>query len=148
MHTWLGRSSSPHHHPITLSLYLARSLDLIPALLLIVAAAAARSCSYNAHAIAETMSAQPTTTATAGSPATQDEAATADKTTLPQLGALEEDDEFEEFAAEDWNRGEEDAEDQQLWEDNWDDDDVEDEFAVQLRNELSKVSAQPQAMAE
>ncbi|KAH8831775.1 hypothetical protein DL96DRAFT_1706184 [Flagelloscypha sp. PMI_526] len=25
-----------------------------------------------------------------------------------------------------------------LWEDNWDDDDVEDEFSVQLRNELTK----------
>ncbi|KAI9592306.1 DSS1/SEM1 family-domain-containing protein [Syncephalis fuscata] len=77
----------------------------------------------------------------------QDSADLAEKTTLPQLGALEEDDEFEEFEAEDWNQNEEDAEDQQLWEDNWDDDDVEDEFAVQLRNELVKVS-QPQPMAE
>ncbi|KAI9570508.1 hypothetical protein HD554DRAFT_2170113 [Boletus coccyginus] len=25
-----------------------------------------------------------------------------------------------------------------LWEDNWDDDDIEDEFSVQLRNELAK----------
>ncbi|KAG2181505.1 hypothetical protein INT44_008318 [Umbelopsis vinacea] len=76
----------------------------------------------------------------------------------PQLGALEEDDEFEEFAAEgkgivsgselimkhraliftwhsvtDWEETEEDTEDAHFWEDNWDDDDVEDDFSKQLR---------------
>uniref|UniRef100_A0A2K6L8L4 26S proteasome complex subunit SEM1 n=2 Tax=Rhinopithecus TaxID=542827 RepID=A0A2K6L8L4_RHIBE len=40
------------------------------------------------------------------------------------LGLLEEDDEFEEFPAEDW--------------DNWDDDNVEDDFSNQLRAELEK----------
>ncbi|CAG8720756.1 15618_t:CDS:2, partial [Cetraspora pellucida] len=45
--------------------------------------------------------------------------------------ALEEDDEFEEFAAEDWNETEEDQE-THLWEDNWDDEDVEDDFSKQL----------------
>ena len=71
---------------------------------------------------------------------------------LPQLGALEEDDEFEEFAAEgmrrreqccvcslalcagaDWNEADEDHKDIELWDDNWDDDNVEDDFTVQLR---------------
>jgi len=70
---------------------------------------------------------------------------------LPNLGVLEEDDEFEEFAVADWNDSETDlahlggaqpgaakSGGDKLWEDNWDDDDIEDEFSVQLRNELAK----------
>ncbi|KAK4512162.1 uncharacterized protein ATC70_013405 [Mucor velutinosus] len=68
------------------------------------------------------------------------------KNNLAQLGALEEDDEFEEFAAEDWGENEEDPKDPHFWEDNWDDDDVEDDFSKQLRAELEKESNQPQAM--
>nr|KAF7399835.1 hypothetical protein H0235_015572 [Vespula pensylvanica] len=49
------------------------------------------------------------------------------------LGLLEEDDEFEEFPAEDWTAKDEDNEDISVWEDNWDDDDVEDDFNQQLR---------------
>jgi hypothetical protein len=45
------------------------------------------------------MSAQPSSTLVS-SAATQEGAEVSDKATLPQLGALEEDDEFEEFAAE------------------------------------------------
>ncbi|KAF9475403.1 hypothetical protein BDN70DRAFT_924025 [Pholiota conissans] len=69
----------------------------------------------------------------------------------PHVGVLEEDDEFEEFAAADWNDSETDlahlaggapgaakSGGDKLWEDNWDDDDIEDEFSVQLRNELAK----------
>ena len=56
------------------------------------------------------------------------------------LGLLEEDDEFEEFPAEDWTGKAEDETDVNVWEDNWDDDDVEDDFSVQLRNELEKQS--------
>ena len=77
-----------------------------------------------------------------------------DTKSAPQLGALEEDDEFEEFAAEginriarnllawahtdsvfsiDWEETEEDTEDAHFWEDNWDDDDIEDDFSKQLR---------------
>ncbi|XP_071960687.1 26S proteasome complex subunit SEM1-like [Antedon mediterranea] len=52
------------------------------------------------------------------------------------LGLLEEDDEFEEFQAEEWNEDEEDSEDVNVWEDNWDDDVVEDDFSQQLRAEL------------
>uniref|UniRef100_A0AAR2KAB2 26S proteasome complex subunit SEM1 n=1 Tax=Pygocentrus nattereri TaxID=42514 RepID=A0AAR2KAB2_PYGNA len=52
------------------------------------------------------------------------------------LGLLEEDDEFEEFPAEDWTGLDED-EDAHVWEDNWDDDNVEDDFSNQLRYLLS-----------
>merc|ERR1711884_933525 len=52
------------------------------------------------------------------------------------LGLLEEDDEFEEFPAEDWTNREEDPSDVNVWEDNWDDDNVEDDFSVQLKSEL------------
>jgi 26 proteasome complex subunit DSS1 len=33
----------------------------------------------------------------------------------------------------DWEETEEDTEDAHFWEDNWDDDDVEDDFSKQLR---------------
>ncbi|RZF48871.1 hypothetical protein LSTR_LSTR003251 [Laodelphax striatellus] len=54
------------------------------------------------------------------------------------LGLLEEDDEFEEFPAESWTGKDEDDKDINVWEDNWDDDNVEDDFNLQLRNELEK----------
>ncbi|KAG8935608.1 hypothetical protein FRC03_010422 [Tulasnella sp. 419] len=82
----------------------------------------------------------------------------------PQLGALEEDDEFEEFPAADWDDSETalaqlnaDANSggkngsgltDQLWEDNWDDDDIEDDFSNQLRAELAKVSGGAAASAD
>ncbi|XP_075231638.1 suppressor of exocyst mutations 1 [Lycorma delicatula] len=56
----------------------------------------------------------------------------------PDLGLLEEDDEFEEFAAVGWTSIEEDENDVNVWEDNWDDDNVEDDFNLQLRQELEK----------
>ncbi|TFK24448.1 hypothetical protein FA15DRAFT_592351 [Coprinopsis marcescibilis] len=77
-----------------------------------------------------------------------------DKVTKDQqhsLGSLEEDDEFEEFAAADWDDSETDlahlggvapgtgkSGGDKLWEDNWDDDDIEEDFSVQLRSELTK----------
>ncbi|XP_066923034.1 26S proteasome complex subunit SEM1-like [Clytia hemisphaerica] len=54
------------------------------------------------------------------------------------LGSLEEDDDFEEFPMEDWNEKQENKADLQVWEDDWDDDDVEDDFSQQLRAELEK----------
>ncbi|KAG6333555.1 hypothetical protein ID866_5530 [Astraeus odoratus] len=70
------------------------------------------------------------------------------------LGVLEEDDEFEEFPVADWDDSETDlahlggaapgvaqSGGDKLWEDNWDDDDIEDEFSVQLRSELAKTDA-------
>uniref|UniRef100_A0A3P8VY25 26S proteasome complex subunit SEM1 n=1 Tax=Cynoglossus semilaevis TaxID=244447 RepID=A0A3P8VY25_CYNSE len=58
------------------------------------------------------------------------------------LGLLEEDDEFEEFPAEDWTGLDED-EDAHVWEDNWDDDNVEDDFSNQLRTLSSALSKDP-----
>ncbi|KAH3730895.1 26S proteasome complex subunit SEM1-like [Dreissena polymorpha] len=55
-----------------------------------------------------------------------------------ELGLLEEDDEFEEFPAEEWKDDKEDKEDVNVWEDNWDDDNVDDDFSIQLRAELEK----------
>ncbi|XP_065053909.1 26S proteasome complex subunit SEM1-like [Rhopilema esculentum] len=54
------------------------------------------------------------------------------------LGLLEEDDDFEEFPAEEWKAADEDEEDAKLWEDDWDDDNVDDDFSKQLRAELEK----------
>ena len=52
------------------------------------------------------------------------------------LGLLEEDDDFEEFPSEKWDKNEEDTTDVNVWEANWDDDNVEDDFSIQLRSEL------------
>ncbi|XP_037516666.1 26S proteasome complex subunit SEM1 [Rhipicephalus sanguineus] len=54
------------------------------------------------------------------------------------LGLLEEDDEFEEFPTEEWTAKAEDSQDVNVWEDNWDDDNIEDDFSQQLRAELEK----------
>jgi 26 proteasome complex subunit DSS1 len=67
----------------------------------------------------------------------QDQAQTATNSKV-ELGLLEEDDEFEEFETEDWNETGKEAENEEevnLWEDNWDDDNIEDDFTVQLRFE-------------
>ncbi|KAI8117915.1 hypothetical protein FF38_07015 [Lucilia cuprina] len=61
-----------------------------------------------------------------------------EKTTKGDLGLLEEDDEFEEFPAEDFNAVQEDEDEVNVWEDNWDDDNVEDDFNVQLKAHLEK----------
>jgi len=57
--------------------------------------------------------------------------------------ALEEDDEFEDFPAEDW--AEEDTElpsgNLHLWEESWDDDEQNDDFSKQLKEELKKVGS-------
>ncbi|CCM00076.1 uncharacterized protein FIBRA_02103 [Fibroporia radiculosa] len=69
-----------------------------------------------------------------------------DEQAQPTLGILEEDDEFEEFPVADWDDSETDlahlggaapgaakSGGDKLWEDNWDDDDIEDDFSIQLR---------------
>ncbi|XP_074652855.1 26S proteasome complex subunit SEM1-like [Tubulanus polymorphus] len=68
----------------------------------------------------------------------KDQTTTKDPNKKPDLGLLEEDDEFEEFPAEDWTGAEEESGDINAWEDNWDDDNVEDDFSNQLRTELEK----------
>ncbi|KAF7312064.1 hypothetical protein MIND_00218600 [Mycena indigotica] len=75
------------------------------------------------------------------------------ETRQAQLGVLEEDDEFEEFPAADWDDAQTDlahlggtapgaakSGGDKLWEDNWDDDDIEEEFSTQLRSELAKTN--------
>ena len=60
-----------------------------------------------------------------------------------EAGFLEEDDEFEEFPLEEWTAAaEEDEEEANIWEDNWDDELQQDDFAKQLQEELAKVDAQ------
>jgi 26 proteasome complex subunit DSS1 len=56
----------------------------------------------------------------------------------PLMEAIEEDDEFEEFDPCKWDADDENAEDAQQWQDNWDDDDIEDDFTKSLRAELTK----------
>ena len=56
----------------------------------------------------------------------------------PDYEVYEEDDEFEEFAQDNWDAAAEDAEDPKLWQDDWDDDDVDDDFCWHLREELQK----------
>ncbi|CAO2184745.1 unnamed protein product, partial [Urochloa humidicola] len=54
-----------------------------------------------------------------------------------KMDLLEDDDEFEEFEInQEWDDKEEGNEALQQWEDDWDDDDVNDDFSLQLRKEL------------
>ncbi|KOS16126.1 rnp domain protein [Malassezia pachydermatis] len=94
-----------------------------------------------------------------GTDAMKSEEKKENKKTVPSLGALDEDDEFEEFETDDWDESEASMQPgstatsktglastaldmsgsagsggDHLWEDNWDDDDVEDDFSVALRN--------------
>ncbi|KAF8050146.1 hypothetical protein N665_2037s0004 [Sinapis alba] len=58
-----------------------------------------------------------------------------------KMDLFEDDDEFEEFEInEDWVEKEEVMEVGQQWEDDWDDDDVNDDFSLQLRKELETIS--------
>ncbi|KAL6703189.1 26S proteasome complex subunit [Coniothyrium glycines] len=54
---------------------------------------------------------------------------------------LEEDDEFEDFPVEDWTEEETQIPggNAHLWEESWDDDDTNEDFAVQLKEELKKL---------
>jgi len=56
---------------------------------------------------------------------------------------LEEDDEFEDFPAEEWEVDNTDltSGNSHLWEESWDDDNTNDEFSAQLKEELKKVDA-------
>lgn len=58
-----------------------------------------------------------------------------------QPAVLEEDDEFEDFPVEDWTEEETQipSGNAHLWEESWDDDDTNEDFAVQLREELKKL---------
>ncbi|XP_078495602.1 26S proteasome complex subunit SEM1-like [Ciona intestinalis] len=65
-----------------------------------------------------------------------DKTAEKDKNETSDLGSLEEDDEFEEFPAEEWSAA--DKEPEIFWEENWDDDNIEDDFSKQLRSVLEQ----------
>mmetsp|Transcript_14289 Transcript_14289/g.18691 ORF Transcript_14289/g.18691 Transcript_14289/m.18691 type:complete len:92 (-) Transcript_14289:273-548(-) len=73
---------------------------------------------------------------------TKDTKKTDETTTAPSsiVEAIEEDDEFEEFASEaaNWDNMDTTANtDSVQWQENWDDDDIEDDFTLALRAELS-----------
>jgi 26 proteasome complex subunit DSS1 len=68
-------------------------------------------------------------------------AAPAEESGLRTFEVLEEDDEFEEFAVENWPASAEVGDDKHDWEDNWDDEDPSDDFVRQLREELSRNDA-------
>ena len=52
------------------------------------------------------------------------------------LGSLEEDDEFEEFPADEWDN--EEQEPDIFWEERWDDDNIEEDFSLQLKEALKR----------
>lgn len=59
-----------------------------------------------------------------------------EETKKSDLGSLEEDDEFEEFPADEW---EEDSQEPDIfWEERWDDDNIEEDFSVELKAALQK----------
>eukprot|EP00055_Hartaetosiga_balthica_P002234 m.3203 g.3203 ORF g.3203 m.3203 type:complete len:63 (+) comp2030_c0_seq1:55-243(+) len=50
---------------------------------------------------------------------------------------MQEDDEFEEFPEEEWADEEnEKSNENELWDDNWEEEDVEDDFSIRLKKEL------------
>mmetsp|Transcript_16910 Transcript_16910/g.12096 ORF Transcript_16910/g.12096 Transcript_16910/m.12096 type:complete len:97 (+) Transcript_16910:27-317(+) len=57
------------------------------------------------------------------------------------LELLEEDDEFEEFEGGNWNNPVNASEDAKLWQDDWEDDNVTDDFAVHLRAQIESRKA-------
>jgi 26 proteasome complex subunit DSS1 len=57
----------------------------------------------------------------------------------PQLNDWTDDDEFQEFQIQDWTEQDEDHSDAQLWIENWDDDNLDDDFSKQLRQEIAKL---------
>eukprot|EP01134_Creolimax_fragrantissima_P003497 CFRG3497T1 len=60
-----------------------------------------------------------------------------DEAVKPDISSLLEDDEFEEFTAETWDK-DEGKDKVNQWENGWDDDNIDDDFSQQLRVELEK----------
>jgi 26 proteasome complex subunit DSS1 len=73
-------------------------------------------------------------------------AAAEEPTGLRTFEVLDEDDEFEEFAKEEWTAAEEVGDDKQDWQDNWEDEDPSDDFLTQLREELKRGDGKDEAM--
>mmetsp|Transcript_8566 Transcript_8566/g.15555 ORF Transcript_8566/g.15555 Transcript_8566/m.15555 type:complete len:80 (-) Transcript_8566:85-324(-) len=55
---------------------------------------------------------------------------------VPPPTAIEEDDDFEEFVPSTWDSSVEEKDEARMWQDNWDDDDIEDDFTEVLRKEI------------
>lgn len=70
-----------------------------------------------------------------------------DATEDARLDLFEDDDEFEEFENEEWDDEEGEKLALQQWEDDWDDDDINDDFSQQLKVELERASGFPVAPA-
>mmetsp|Transcript_8995 Transcript_8995/g.8029 ORF Transcript_8995/g.8029 Transcript_8995/m.8029 type:complete len:83 (-) Transcript_8995:109-357(-) len=65
---------------------------------------------------------------------------------ISALELLEEDDEFEEFEGTTWEALDKENEDSTaLWQDDWDDDDISDEFTQQLRVQLDSINNELQS---
>ena len=61
--------------------------------------------------------------------------------TGPPTELLEEDDEFQEFDSASWEDAKvEETESNQLWKDDWDDDDAVDDFTQQLRTQIQQAT--------
>jgi len=56
-----------------------------------------------------------------------------------ELSLLNEDDDFEEFPAEEWDETDPQTQTNRVWEDDWDDDMIEDDFSNELRAELQNL---------
>ncbi|KAA0149867.1 hypothetical protein FNF27_03348 [Cafeteria roenbergensis] len=67
-------------------------------------------------------------------------AAAAAAPALPRPEPVEEDDELEEFDAEAYEEGPGAADDDELWKDNWEDEEPDDDFIAQLRAEQAKLA--------
>ena len=67
-----------------------------------------------------------------------------EKSKKVDIDNLLEDDEFEEFPSEDWDIRQEDQTDIQVWEDSWDDDNTDSDFAKHLRSKLEETNNQEQ----
>jgi 26 proteasome complex subunit DSS1 len=59
-------------------------------------------------------------------------------TTEKITNVLEEDDEFEDFEADDWTEADQNASEVTMWEDDWDQDAIDDDFSQHLRSALSQ----------
>ncbi|PSC73955.1 26S proteasome complex subunit DSS1 [Micractinium conductrix] len=59
----------------------------------------------------------------------------------PAPEQIVEEDEFEEFEAEDWDARAEEPQNAALWEQDWDDDNIEDDFSQRLKAELQRQAA-------
>ncbi|KAJ3201428.1 hypothetical protein HDU83_006318 [Entophlyctis luteolus] len=74
----------------------------------------------------------------------QNEDTTGPKSHIPQLDNLIDDDEFEDFGIEGWDPKQGNANDAALWYQDWDSENIEDDFTRQLREELQKPKPKPE----